>query len=300
MRLGVSMKSAHSFADPHKGATLMIERTIAAREAGLDSLFLGDHHNVSYGYYQNVPMLGRLLAEWPRTTGALYLIALWNPVLLAEQVATLAAIATGRFVLQCALGAEQEQFDGMGVDIARRVDRFEAGLDIIRRLLAGMEVSTETPYRTRSARISPIPAEPIEVWIGGHVRAAVDRAARLGDGWIVGPDLSVERAFELIAYYQERCAHHVKKPGAIVIRRDVHVGRDQADAEAVVGPVIAKGYRGFDPAVLVYGGVGEVTERFRKLGEAGFTDLLIRHIGGDENEVLASHQRLGEVRKALI
>jgi alkanesulfonate monooxygenase SsuD/methylene tetrahydromethanopterin reductase-like flavin-dependent oxidoreductase (luciferase family) len=294
------MKSAHGFADPREGARMMIERTIAAREAGLDSLFLGDHHNVSYGYYQNVPMLGRLLAEWPRTTGALFLIALWNPVLLAEQVATLASIASGRFVLQCALGADQSQFDGMGVDIASRVERFEAGLDIVRRLLAGTEVNTETPYQIRSARISPIPAEPIEVWIGGHARAAVDRAAHLGDGWIVGPDLSVERAFELIDYYLERCAHHGKEPRAIVIRRDVHVGRDQADAEAVVAPVIAKGYRGFDPAVLVYGGVGQVTERFRELGEAGFTDLLVRHIGGDEHEVLASHHRLGEVRAALV
>jgi len=121
MRLVVSMKSAHGFADPREGARVMIERTIAARDAGLDSLFLGDHHNVAYGYYQNVPMLGRLLAEWPRTTGALFLIALWNPVLLAEQVATLAAVATGRFVLQCALGAEQDQFGGMGVDIGSRV-----------------------------------------------------------------------------------------------------------------------------------------------------------------------------------
>lgn len=300
MRLGVSMKSAHGLADPREGVRVMIERTIAARDAGLDSLFLGDHHNVAYGYYQNVPMLGRLLAEWPRTTGALFLIALWNPVLLAEQVATLAAIATGRFVLQCALGAEQEQFDGMGVDIGSRVERFEAGLEIVRRLLAGTEVNTESPYQIRSAHISPIPAEPIEVWIGGHARAAVDRAARLGDGWIVGPDLAVERAFELIDYYRERLIHHGKEPAAIVIRRDVHVGRDQADAEAVVGPVIAKGYRGIDPAVLVYGGVGQVTERFRELGEAGFTDVLIRHISGDEREVLASHQRLGEVRAALI
>lgn len=298
MRLGVSMKSAHDFADPRQGARMMIARAIAAREAGLDSLFLGDHHSVSYGYYQNVPMLGRLLAEWPRTAGALFLIPLWHPVLLAEQVATLAAIAPGRFVLQCALGAG-DQFEGMGVGLAERVGRFETGLDIVKRLLAGEEASAEAPYPIRSARISPIPAEPIEVWIGGHARAAVDRAARLGDGWIVGPDLPVEHALEVLDYYRERCAHHGKEPKAIAIRRDVHVGRDRSDAEAVVAPIIAKGYRGFDPAVLVYGGVDEVTERFRQLEEAGFTDLLVRHIGGEESEVLASHHRLGQVRAAL-
>jgi len=197
MRVGLSMKSAHGFADPREGARVMVQRAIAAREAGLDSLVLGDHHAVSYGYYQNVPMLGRLLAEWPRTAGVLFLIPLWHPVLLAEQVATLAAIASGRFVLQCAIGAG-DQFDGMGVELAERVGRFEACRDTVNRLLGGEEVDADAPYRIRSARISPIPRETIEVWIGGHVRTAVDRAARLGDGWIVGPDLPVERAMELL------------------------------------------------------------------------------------------------------
>jgi alkanesulfonate monooxygenase SsuD/methylene tetrahydromethanopterin reductase-like flavin-dependent oxidoreductase (luciferase family) len=277
----------------------MVQRAVTAREAGLDSLFLGDHHAVSYGYYQNVPMLGRLLAEWPRTVGALFLIPLWHPVLLAEQVATLAAIASGRFVLQCAIGAG-DQFEGMGVELAERVGRFEAGLDTVKRLLAGAEVNEDAPYRIRSARISPIPKETIEVWIGGHVRTAVDRAARLGDGWIVGPDLPMERAMELLEYYRERCAHHGKEPSAIAIRRDVHVGGDRAEAESVVAPIIAKGYRGFDPEVLVYGDVDEVTERFRQFAAAGFTDLLVRHIGGDESEVLASHRRLGQIRTALL
>ena len=67
-----------------------------AREAGLDSLFLGDHHAVPVPYYQNVPMLGRLLAEWgDRPAGALFLLPLWNPVLVAEQIGSLAAIAAG-------------------------------------------------------------------------------------------------------------------------------------------------------------------------------------------------------------
>ncbi len=134
------------------------------------------------GYYQNTPMLGRLLAEWPRTTGALYLVPLWNPVILAEQVATLAAIARDRFILQVALGGGEEQFGAMGVRLRDRVRRFEAGLDIVRRLLAGEEVSTEAPFPTHRARISPLPVEPIQVWLAGHAPPALARAARLADG----------------------------------------------------------------------------------------------------------------------
>jgi hypothetical protein len=42
----------------------MIERAAAAHRAGLDSLFVGDQHVSPTPYYQNTPMLGRLLAEW--------------------------------------------------------------------------------------------------------------------------------------------------------------------------------------------------------------------------------------------
>src|SRR5882724_4818647 len=65
MRIGISLTSNHPVAkNPRQGARWMIERTAAAHRAGLDSLFLGEHHVSPTPYYQNTPMLGRLLAEW--------------------------------------------------------------------------------------------------------------------------------------------------------------------------------------------------------------------------------------------
>ena len=57
----------------------MVERARAADDARLDSLFVGDHHATGPGaYYQNTPMLGRLLAEWgDRPAGALFLLPLF-------------------------------------------------------------------------------------------------------------------------------------------------------------------------------------------------------------------------------
>ena len=93
----------------------MVERARAARTAGLDSLFVGDHRATPASYYQNSPILGRLLAECGgREAGALYLLPMWNPVLVAEQTATLASIAQGRFVVQCAIGGGRGQFAAMG------------------------------------------------------------------------------------------------------------------------------------------------------------------------------------------
>jgi alkanesulfonate monooxygenase SsuD/methylene tetrahydromethanopterin reductase-like flavin-dependent oxidoreductase (luciferase family) len=127
---------------PRLAARFMIERAAAARRAGLDLLFLGDHHATLAPYYQNTPMLGRLLAEWgDAPAGCLFLLPLWNPVLVAEQIGTLAAIARGRFIMQCGLGYGEEQFVAMGTTMKTRVSAFEQALDIVRRLLAGETVS---------------------------------------------------------------------------------------------------------------------------------------------------------------
>ena len=69
MKIGISVASAYNVADVRQGARQMIDRTRAAARANLDSLFVGDHHVVPTPYYQNTPMLGRMLAEWHNRAG---------------------------------------------------------------------------------------------------------------------------------------------------------------------------------------------------------------------------------------
>src|SRR5712691_4834857 len=177
MRDRISLTSRHAVKDLREGARWMIERARAAREAALDSLFLGDHHATAVPYYQNVPMLGRLLAEWgDAPAGCLFLLPLWNPVLVAEQVGTLAAIARGRFILQCGLGGDEAQFAAMGASLTTRPSAFEEALSLIRRLLAGEVVSSSGRFTVKDARVALRSAEPVEVWIGAG--AALPIAAR--------------------------------------------------------------------------------------------------------------------------
>jgi alkanesulfonate monooxygenase SsuD/methylene tetrahydromethanopterin reductase-like flavin-dependent oxidoreductase (luciferase family) len=286
--------------DVRTGAQWLVERARAANHAGLDSLFIGDHHNVPVPYYQNVPMLGRLLAEWDdRPSGALFLLPLWHPVLLAEQLGTLASIAAGPFVMQCAVGGGAEQFDALGVPIKTRPSRFEAALDIVRRLCAGEEVTTDTPFKISRARIAPVPPQPLEVWIGAAAPPAIDRAARLGDAFLIGPEAVPSEVGALVETYREACARYGRKPATIAVRRDVHVGADDADAQRVAGPILERGYRGFDPAAPVTGGIDTVAAAFADLGARGCTDVIIRHLADDQGEVLASFERLAAVRGAI-
>ena len=300
MRVGVSLTSAHAVDDVRAGARMMIERAAAARDAGLDSLFVGDHHLTPAPYYQNTPMLGRLLAEWgDEDAGALFLLPLWDPVLAAEQIGTLAAIAQGRFILQCAVGRDEGVFAGMGRNIRHRPSLFEQGLDIVRRLLGGETVSSDGRYHIEAARIAPLPPEPVEIWIGGSAEPSIDRAARLGDAWLAGPELPLERARHWIDFYRERCAAHGRTPVAIPIRRDVYVGESEAEADAVAGPVAAGGYRGFAPDALIFGSAEQVADRFRALATMGYTDVIVRSMVQDQPHALASLRRLRDVREAV-
>lgn len=289
--------------DPRVGARWMVERTVAARDAGLDSLFVGDHHATGpFDYFQNTPIMGRLLAEWDaRPTGILMLLALWNPVLAAEQLGTLAAIAGGPFVLQCALGGGEQQFAAMGTTLAGRVTRFEACLDAIRRLLDGETVTIDDgPWAVGEARVAPLPPEPLEVWIGASAPGAIDRAARLGDGWIAGPELVADEAAAQAEQYLDRCAAHGREPGVVALRRDVYVGSDAADAERVAGPIVERGYRGFRPEACTYGDADAVIEALAPYAALGFTDVIVRELVDDPVAVVASYERLGAVREALL
>jgi alkanesulfonate monooxygenase SsuD/methylene tetrahydromethanopterin reductase-like flavin-dependent oxidoreductase (luciferase family) len=168
----------------------MIERAAAARRAALDSLFVGDQHVSPTPYYQNTPVLGRLLAEWGKApAGCLFLLPLWHPVLVAEQIGTLAAIAQGPFIMQCGLGWGEARFAAMGANIRTRPSAFEEALDIVRRL-AGETVSSSRRFRIVEASLALRPADSVEVWIGASAPPAIDRAARLAEGWIASPSLT--------------------------------------------------------------------------------------------------------------
>ena len=300
MRIGISVSSSYPGVDGRAGARYMIERARAARVAGLDALFVGDHHVMPTNYFQNVPILGRMLAEWgDRPAGALFLLPLWNPVLLAEQVATLACIAEGRFILQCGLGDAGRQSRGLGVDMSRRVGMFETALAALRALWAGETVSLERHWPIVDARIAPLPPEPIDIWVGAVAPAAIERTARLAEGWLAAPSLTPAEAESAAMAYLRACAGRGRAPGAVAIRRDIYIGATTEAAEAVVAPYIAGGYRGIAPSALVHGSVDDVVAQFQALGAAGYTDVIVRNLSSRQDECLATIERLADVRARL-
>ena len=300
LKIGISLSSHHRVDNPRDGARYMIERAAQARQADLDTLFVGDHHSTSEPYYQNTPILGRLLAEWPdRPVGALYLLPLWHPVLLAEQIATLAAIAGNRFIMQCGLGGDARQAGAMGTRLQDRVGLFESALTLMQALWRGETVTEDRYWHIKSARISPLPPEPIEVWVGSVAQPAINRTARMANGWLASPGLTPAQAADGLNRYRQACAEHGTQTTATAIRRDIFVGATTAQAKQVVQPYIDGGYRGINPDALIYGDVDSVAEQLRALHKMGFSDIIVRNLSGDQTEALETIERIAQVRALL-
>src|ERR1700722_20147816 len=270
MRIGISIGTAFSTAGPRgqrEGPLAVVSQMQAANRAGLDSLTLGDHHATGPGgYVQNVPMLGRLLAEWTdRPAGCLFLVPLWNPVLMAEQIGTLAALASGPFIVQAGLGGGGAQFGAMGADLTQRAARLEEGVVVAQALLRGETVDSEL-WAIEGARVAPLPPDGTEWWIRGGGAKAIDRAARLGDCWYGNADLTPETAARDITLYREACDRHDRTPIRLPIRKDVFIAEDRAVAEKVGDDLVAAGYRGFERGAVAYGDPAGVAEQLSVFG----------------------------------
>src|SRR5262249_21343049 len=241
-----------------------------------------------------------LFRSWGKApAGCLFLLPLWHPVLVAEQIGTLAAIAEGPFIMQCGLGWGEAQFTAMGANIKTRPSAFEEALDIVRRLLTGETVSSSRRFRVAEARLALRPAEPLEVWIGASVPPAIDRAARLAEGWIASPGVTPEEACAQVDFYRERCAAYGRQPGAAALRRDIYVGASPVEAQAVLQHALSQGYRGIPADALIAGSVDQVAERFRTFGEIGYAEIVVLHLTNDQPKVLGSVERLAAVRAAV-
>jgi probable F420-dependent oxidoreductase len=108
-----------------------------------------------------------------------------HPVLVAKQASSVAVLSNNRFGFGVGISPWPEDYEVCDQPWARRGKRMNEMLEIIKGLTAGGYYAFEGEfYNLQSVKICPVPSEPIPLLIGGHVEAALKRAARLCDGWM--------------------------------------------------------------------------------------------------------------------
>ncbi len=275
----------------------LMEVAAAARAAGLDGLLTGDSHGGNPAYaasFSPLPTVARLMSvTGDMPIGVVLLAPFYHPVLLAEQIGTLAAFAGGPLIVTFVLGGRPPQFQAFGMEERSRVGRLEEVVTIAQALLAGERVTHRGRYFTlEGATISPLPRVPVEIWLGGTVAASAERAGRLGDAWLTGQNATDDDLRRQLELYREAAAR-AGRPPRPVLRRDIYVGESDEEARAVVGGILAEGYRGTGLDQLLVGGSDTVVESLRRYHAMGFDHVMVRHIVGDHRLMLRSFERIG-------
>lgn len=193
------------------GAADLVDLAEAADELGFHGIWLGEHLFRAADYTSTHPRVGddaghqmdkpivdvgtELIDQWV-TFGAagrvterlhlatgIYLLPLRHPLVTARSAATAHDFAPGRVILGAGAGWLVEEFDALGVPFKTRMSRFEECVAILRKAWAAEEFSwsgKHFEFDTLQVCNEPI---HVPVILGGNAEKALERAARLGDGW---------------------------------------------------------------------------------------------------------------------
>jgi alkanesulfonate monooxygenase SsuD/methylene tetrahydromethanopterin reductase-like flavin-dependent oxidoreductase (luciferase family) len=298
MDIGISVTSSHPRdIDARTAANWMVERAAAIAESGFASFSIGDHHNTPGHYMQNVPMLGRCLAELGSTPVIpLFLLPLWHPVLLAEQLGTLGAIAQGPLHCIMAIGRDDAQMPAMSVSGRERRGRLEEAMEIITALFQDDSVTHQGRFwQLDNVRINPKPPEMPQFWIGANATVAIERAARIGNAWLASPGESPQELTDKMAFFGEAVSKYDRAEAISVfpVRRDVYVGESDAEAAETTAVLLGSGYRGISQDSLIGGGPDTAIAALQDLASRGFDHTLIRFLPVGQEKILESIERIG-------
>jgi alkanesulfonate monooxygenase SsuD/methylene tetrahydromethanopterin reductase-like flavin-dependent oxidoreductase (luciferase family) len=236
-RLPDGAATAESFLD-------FVETNVEAEVLGFHSSFVTEHHFTGIG--QLSAPLTLLIFIAARTTrlrlGTAILVLPWhNPVLLAEQVATLDLLSRGRLDLGVGKGYRHNEFAGFAMPPAEAEPRFEEVLDVLLRALASDEPFS---HRGRFFRFDDVAVEPPPhqrphppLWLAAGSETSITVCARRGFNLLLDQFSSPQQIGERIAIYRHEleAAGHVFEPMRVAVARNIFVVQDAAEKDEAIG-----------------------------------------------------------------
>lgn len=280
--------------------------------------------------FQTVPLLARLAAEAKgmQVGPNILVFPALNPVLVAEEAATMDWLCDGKYVLGLGLGYREDEFVALGAPFRNRVGRLEEGIELVRKLWTGERLTHHGKhFHVNDAGISlrpkQVPGPP--VWIAAVVDKAIERAALLGDEWLITfyPSIGSLKG-QLQRYRDTREAAGLAPAVEYPICRECYVGTSTKQALADVQEALQYKYAAYaswgqDDILDDADRFDQPFEDFKKdrfiIGDEGFArEELIRYRevlgveyftlrmqwpGLDQDLVLKNIQRMGKIIASL-
>jgi len=207
----------------------LVEQAELCEAVGFDGFYFTEHHQQEDGYLPAPVLMAGMIGMRTRRikVGTCVLLApLYHPIRLAEDIAVVDQATRGRMVAAVGIAYQPHDFDAFGVPIKQRAGRTEECVEVLRKAWTGQPFSYASRYHTiEDVRVTPRPYQEggPPIWMAGWVPAGLERAGRMGDGWIADPIQSLPVIKDYATQYRAEARKHGRKP-YVVLMRDCVIG----------------------------------------------------------------------------
>ncbi|MFI0784237.1 LLM class flavin-dependent oxidoreductase [Streptomyces lydicus] len=324
MRVGAFILAAQF---PGQGQGEALHRAVrsaeVAEEAGLDDVWLAEHHFVPYGVCPNAATLAALLLGRTRRIGvgtAVSVLPTQHPVALGEQAALLHLTSDGRFTLGVGRGGPWVDLEVFGSGLAAYDHGFPESLDLLLRWLREPRVGARGErYAFREVAVVPRPDQALgdpydacggpppgpQVIVACTSPSSVRMAAERGLPMLLGMHSGDEEKAEMVALWRKAAREAGRDGDEIAAAGHVSAGVVQiADARAAATETLAKAMPGWLRQGL--GAHVTVDGRVRAMRDpVAYTELLcgLHPVGPPRlcaDRLAATSERTGITRFALL
>jgi probable F420-dependent oxidoreductase len=253
-----------------------------AEQAGFEML-LAAHHRFTQGYDASATwvVLAAIAArtERIRLGTNIYIVPLDHPLDLAEQVATVDQISNGRAFLGGGIGYRPYEYEALGLPYHERGAMMSECLEI----LQGAWSEEHFGYSGKHYRFDPVEVlpKPVQsprppIYIGANSEAALRRAARLADGYLVPFPNPLAMVVRDLEWYRKEAAANARA-STVILGRQIGVASSREAIEERWLPAVVTAMRGYRRA-------GAPTERNEDMAAklaAGGSTARLEDLGND-------------------
>ena len=295
----------------------LLRQAVEAEQAGFDGICCSDHL-APWWTDETAPTNSGSAWVWLGAaahatdhaklgSGVTAIVHRYNPVVVAQNAATLEFLAPGRAFLGVGSGeAMNEMPAGMEwPSPAEQLARTEEALIIITRLLRGETVDFDGRYfKAKGAVLYSLPRRRVPVYLSAFHEGAAELAGHLAEGvWTLGDP---QQAPKIVAAYREACEQAKREPGEIILQSVFSVADSDAaaleQAREWKGTLVDEHYTDpvADPREIYRHGESEVSDsqftkqiiassdpekhvkRIRMLEKLGATTMVLMNVSGDD------------------
>jgi len=240
---GAQANSSTPGAGAGQGFHDYIDFNVEAESLGYHSTFCVEHHFTGWSQVSSTLNVLTWLAARTRTlrVGTAVMVLPWhNPVLLAEQAATLDLMSGGRLDLGIGKGYRYNEFKGFCIPMEEAEARFDEALDV----MTNAWTSTEHfSHRGRYWQFDDVVVEPRPaqvphppLWMAAGSPAAIQRVAERGANLLLDQFAAADVIGERIAMFKAEVEARGRTfdPMSVAVARDAYVAKDEEDRKAAL------------------------------------------------------------------